>query len=234
MNQVLADSEKKIFILIPAFNEEKKIHSVISSVQEHGYPNILVVNDGSTDETGEVARKAGAEVLEMLMNRGQGAALSAGLDYLKENYDPDIVVTFDADGQHQAEDIKKIIAPLLENNADVVLGSRFLHPDSKVPATRKMILKAGVLFTNIVSGVNLSDTHNGLRAFGKKALDSIQISQRGMAHASEIIDEIGRKKLNYKEVPVRIVYSDYSRSKGQKSSNFAKLGLQFIINKISK
>jgi len=227
-------NEKKIYILIPAFNEEKRIHSVISSLEQHGYSNIFVVSDGSSDNTGEVAREAGAEVLEMLMNRGQGAALMTGIEYIRENYDPDIIVTFDADGQHQAEDIKNIIAPLLDGRADIVLGSRFLHSYSNVPFTRKMILKAGIFFTNLVSGVNLSDTHNGLRALGKKAIHSIQISQRGMAHASEIIDEIGQNKLKYEEAPVRIVYSDYSLSKGQKSSNFIKLGLKFIINKISR
>ena len=227
-------SDKKIYILIPAFNEEKKIHSVIASVRDHGYSNILVVNDGSSDKTGEFSREAGAEVLETLINRGQGAALSAGLEYLKETCDPDIIVTFDADGQHQAEDIKNIIAPLWDNSADIALGSRFLRPGGKIPLTRKIILKAGVLFTNLISGVNLSDTHNGLRALGRKAISSIHINQRGMAHASEIIDEIRRNKLKYKEVPVTIVYSDYSRAKGQKSSGFLKLGLKFIINKISK
>ena len=156
------------------------------------------------------------------------------MEYLKETCDPDIIVTFDADGQHQAEDIKNIIAPLWDNSADIALGSRFLRPGGKIPLTRKIILKAGVLFTNLISGVNLSDTHNGLRALGRKAISSIHINQRGMAHASEIIDEIRRNKLKYKEVPVTIVYSDYSRAKGQKSSGFLKLGLKFIINKISK
>jgi len=232
INQMETDA--KIHILIPAFNEEKKISSVVSSLRNQGYNKILVVNDGSRDETGSVARKAGAEVLEMPINRGQGAALSAGLEYLQEKQNPDIIVTFDADGQHQPEDIEKLVTPLLEDKADIVLGSRFLGTDSQVPLARKAVLKAGIVFTNLVSGVKLSDTHNGLRALGRKAIHSIRISQRGMTHASEIIDEIARHKLKYEEVPVEIIYSDYSKAKGQRTSGFLKLGLKFIINKLSK
>jgi glycosyltransferase involved in cell wall biosynthesis len=170
----------------------------------------------------------------MPINRGQGAALSAGLEYLQEKQNPDIIVTFDADGQHQPEDIEKLVTPLLEDKADIVLGSRFLGTDSQVPLARKAVLKAGIVFTNLVSGVKLSDTHNGLRALGRKAIHSIRISQRGMTHASEIIDEIARHKLKYEEVPVEIIYSDYSKAKGQRTSGFLKLGLKFIINKLSK
>jgi len=225
---------KKIFIVIPAYNEEKKIGSVIASLRKGGYSNILVVNDGSTDQTEEVAAKAGAEVLNMVINRGQGATLRAGIEYLRETAQPDAIVTFDADGQHRVEDIKNLVQPILNGEADITLGSRFLSRKSKIPLVKLLILKSGIIFTNISAGIKLTDTHNGLRALGKKAIENIRITQRKMEHASEIIDEITARKLRYKEVPVEIIYSDYSRQKGQKASEFMKIGLKVLIKKITK
>ena len=228
----MATEGKKIHILIPAYNEEKKIGSVIQSLKENGYHNILVVNDGSTDKTRQMAENHGAQVINLIMNRGQGAALRTGIEHLREMENPDIIVTFDADGQHRSEDIGKIIEPILKDEADIVLGSRFLDSHTRMPILRKAVLKMGVLFTNTVSSVRLTDTHNGFRALGRKAIDSIKITQRGMEHASEIIDEIRRNGWKFKEVPVEIIYSPYSRKKGQKNSGFMKIGLKVIIKKI--
>jgi glycosyltransferase involved in cell wall biosynthesis len=226
------NTSPRIFIVIPAYNEEEKISSVISSLREAGYENILVVNDGSRDGTAKTASETGAEVLNHIINRGQGAALRTGIEYLRETYSPDIIVTFDADGQHRVEDIEKIIKPIVEENVDIVIGSRFLEKKCNAPLLRRIILKAGIVFTNTISNIKLTDTHNGLRALGRKAIDSIEISHRGMEHASDIIDEITKKGLSYKEVPVEIIYSDYSLAKGQKSSNFMKMGIKIIIKKL--
>jgi len=223
--------DKKIYILIPAFNEDKKIGSVIKNLRSAGYHNILVVNDGSIDQTAEVARNVGAEVLNHIINRGQGAALRTGIEYLRETYNPDVIVTFDADGQHNERDIKKFIAPIVNGEADIVLGSRFLEEKSEIPFLRKKILKLGVIFTRFISNISLTDTHNGFRALGKKAIFKIEITQRGMEHASEIIDEIKKRGLSFKEVPVKITYSEYSKCKGQKNSNFVKIGFKTILKK---
>lgn len=223
----------KIFILIPAFNEENSINKVIKTLKKNGYHNIFVVNDGSKDETAKIARLAGAEVLSHIINRGQGAALQTGIEYLREVYNPDIIVTFDADGQHRADDIPKLIEPLLKNKVDIVLGSRFLDKKCNIPFIRKLILRAGVVFTNILCGINLTDTHNGFRALGRKAIDSIKISQRGMEHASNIIDEINKKKLRYQEVSTEIIYSDYSIKKGtNRNIHFIKMGIKILLKKI--
>lgn len=219
-----------MWILIPAYNEEKMIASVIGKLRSGGYSNILVVDDGSRDNTAKNAQKAGAEVLRHLINRGQGGALQTGLKYLAEEYNPDIIVTFDADGQHQVEDLSALIKPIQEGRADIVLGSRFLR-SCDIPVIRRIILKLGILFTNIVSHVHLTDTHNGLRAIGKKAYDSITITHRGMEHASDIIDEIQRKNLRYCECPVTIVYTEYSKMKGQSSLGFIKIGIKIILRK---
>lgn len=225
---------KKIYIVIPAFNESKKIGSVIIGLKNAGYNNILVVNDGSQDNTGQIALETGVKVISHIINRGQGAALQTGIEYLRETCQPDIIVTFDADGQHQPEDINLIIKPIIEEDYDIVLGSRFLNQRTSIPLLRRLILKAGILFTNLLSNVKLTDTHNGLRALGKKAINAIDISQRGMEHASEIIDQIKKKDLKYKEMPVTIVYTDYSKMKGQSSAQFVKIGTKVILKKFMK
>lgn len=227
-------SHKKIYIIIPAFNEGKVIRKTIASLQTAGYNNIIVIDDGSSDNTCAEAKSTGAEVLCHIINRGQGASLKTGIEYATETYSPDVIVTFDSDGQHRPEDLNRLIQPILDNSADIVLGSRFLNTETKVPLIRKIILKAGIFFTNITSRVKLTDTHNGLRAFGKKAIHSIKIPHRGMEHASDIIDSINKNNLRYKEIPVKILYTDYSINKGQASTGFIKMGIKIILHKILK
>ncbi len=226
------ENNAKIFIIVPAYNEEQRISQVINSLKQSGYSNILVVDDGSRDETKEEAFLAGAEVLSHIINRGQGAALRTGIEYLCETYNPDIIVTFDADGQHRTEDIQDIIAPIIRDEVDIVLGSRFLNKSSRIPFLRKIILKAGIFFTNVISNINLTDTHNGFRALNRKAANLIQITHRGMEHASEIVEEIKKRRLRYKEVPVEIIYSEYSQRKGQRASGFVKIGIKIILKKL--
>lgn len=224
---------KRVFILIPVFNEEEKIGSVITGLNNAGYYNILVVNDGSSDKTAEISRRFGAEVIDHLINRGQGAALRTGIEYLRENYDPDVIITFDGDGQHQVEDLRAVLKPVIDGECDIALGSRFLVKSNlQIPFFRQLILRGGIIFTNLVSSVVLTDTHNGLRALGRRAIATVNIRQRGMEHASEIIDEIQKYHLRYTEVPVTIVYSDYSLKKGQKNFNFWKIGIKFLIRKL--
>lgn len=230
----MSTTDKKIYIIIPAYNEAGKIGLVIADLKASGYNNILIVNDGSKDKTAETASGAGAEVLNHVINRGQGAALKTGITYLLQAYSPDVIVTFDADGQHQTADIKALIKPVLDNECDIALGSRFLDEKCNVSLSRKAILKAGIFFTNHISNIKLTDTHNGLRALGKLAIEKIRITHRGMEHASDIIDEITKHQLRYKEVPVKIIYTDYSKLKGQKSAGFIKMGLKIILNKLTR
>jgi glycosyltransferase involved in cell wall biosynthesis len=193
---------------------------------------VVVIDDGSSDETATVARKAGAIVLRHTLNRGQGAALQTGIDYALQR-GAEVIVTFDSDGQHQVEDVEALLAPVLEGRCDVALGSRFLSGESRVPLMRKFTLKLGILFTRLVSGIRVTDTHNGLRAFSREAATKIQIRQDRMAHASEILDEIAQLRLRYLEVPTRILYTDYARSKGQRSSAAFRIVWDFLIGKSS-
>lgn len=221
-----------VWIVVPAYNEATVIGSVIRDIRNAGFSNILVVDDGSRDDTQKHALKEGAEVLKHLINRGQGAALRSGLSFVSETYNPDIIVTFDADGQHQAKDIDALIQPIRENLADITLGSRFLDSGRNIPFLREMILRCAILFTNIVSHIQLTDTHNGFRALNRKAYRTIKIFHRGMEHASDIIDEISKNSLRYREVPVKITYSDYSIGKGQRTSSFLKMGVRILLKKM--
>ena len=222
---------KTPWIIIAAFREESVIGDVVRGVREK-YPQVIVVDDASGDATGQRAREAGATGLTHLINRGQGAALKTGIDFALSQ-GAEILVTFDADGQHHVEDIAPMIAPIEAGEVDVTLGSRFLRDGSNVPPLRKMVLHAGVIFTRMMSGLRVTDTHNGFRGFSRKAAETIRIVQDRMEHASEILDEIGRHHLSYKEVPVTITYSYYSKGKGQSNLGMFKIAMKYIAHKLS-
>ena len=218
----------KNYIVIAAYNEEKAIKNVLLNLKKY-CANIVVVDDGSCDSTFDIARQCQVEVLRHIINRGQGAALKTGIDYALKN-GADVVVTFDADGQMNPEEIKKVAMPVILRECDIVLGSRFLGK-TNISFFRKIILKLAVLFTYITSGVGLTDAHNGFRAISASALRKMDLRQDKMAHASEIINEIGRKNLKYKEVPVTVNYTEYSLKKGQKISGAFKIVLDLVFGK---
>lgn len=220
-----------IIVIIPALNEEQSIGSVLHELRKR-YQNIIVVDDGSDDRTSEISEKAGVTVLRHLINRGQGASLKTGITKALD-LGADIIVTFDADGQHSIDDIDNLITPIINNKCEVVLGSRFLENTAvNMPKFRRFILKSAVIFTQVVSRVKISDVHNGLRAFSRMAASKFRLRQDRMAHASEILDEIHRHKLSYIEVPVTISYTDYSTSKGQSSMAFGKILVKYLLGRI--
>jgi glycosyltransferase involved in cell wall biosynthesis len=216
----------KIFIVVPAYNEAAAIGAVISSLRAR-WPRVVVVDDGSRDATGAMAREAGATVLTHIVNRGQGAALQTGIQYALEQ-GAAVIVTFDSDGQHASEDLERLISPILDGTADVVLGSRFLGSAEGIPSTRKLLLQGAIFFTRLSSGLKVTDAHNGLRAFSRTAASQIQIELDRMAHASEILDQISRRRMRFVEVPVHIRYSEYSRAKGQSSLGALRVLFDYI------
>jgi glycosyltransferase involved in cell wall biosynthesis len=189
------------------------------------------VDDCSTDKTIEKIKGARVILLRHMLNLGQGAALQTGFDYAKVN-GIEVVVTFDSDGQFLATEIPSVLKPILKGKADVVLGSRFKGETINIPVLRKTILKLGILFTYVFSGIKLSDTHNGFKALNRIALDKIDITHDRMAHASEIIDEIARSGLRYVEVPVTVKYNAYSRFKGQGNANSLNIIMQLITQRM--
>lgn len=218
---------KKVWIIVPAYNEHKNIFGVIKSLQEHT-SNIVVVNDASKDRTKEIVQPLGVHLVNHMINRGQGAALQTGTEYaLRQG--AEIIVHFDADGQMLAKDIYRIIVPIIDQEAEIVFGSRFLMKKSQIPWTKKyLILKPAIFFNWFFTGIKLSDAHNGFRALSKKAAQAIRISQDGMAHASEILDMVRSNDLNFTEVPVEIVYNQY----GQKFTSGFKIVFDLLLARI--
>jgi glycosyltransferase involved in cell wall biosynthesis len=204
-------------VIVPAFNEAAVIGPGVRDLRNR-FANVVVVDDGSADATASAAFAAGAVVLQHALNAGQGAALQTGIDYALAN-GATYVATFDADGQHRVEDLVAMLAALQGGSHDIVLGSRFLGHAEGLPFVRRLVLKAAVLFTNLTTGLRLTDAHNGLRVMTARAARRLQIRQDGMAHASELIEQVGRLGLRYAEVPVTITYSEYSQAKGQRLSN---------------
>lgn len=203
----------RVVVVIAAYNEAPVIASVVADVRRASYPAV-VVDDGSTDATGEIAARAGAFVVTHPVNLGQGAALQTGLDFALAQ-GADVIVTFDADGQHRPADIAPLIAALAANKADYALGSRFLGGAVNLPGKRRLMLAAATRFTRLTTGLDLTDTHNGLRAMTRRGASRIRLKQNRMAHASEILHQIAQGGLAYVEVPVTIEYSAYSLGKGQ-------------------
>lgn len=224
------NSSGGVFIVVPAYNEAAAIHDVVRGLRSE-FRDVVVVDDGSRDSTAFEARRAGAAVLRHVVNRGQGAALQTGIEYaVREG--ADVVVTFDADGQHRVEDVDRLIAELDANDADVAIGSRFLDLRSNLPFFRRLTLRAAALFMRLTSGVALTDAHNGLRAIRRRAAQRIRLTIDGMAHASEFIDEIDRLKLRVVEVPVVIRYSEYSLGKGQSSIAAFRIAFDYLMKRI--
>jgi polyprenyl-phospho-N-acetylgalactosaminyl synthase len=208
-----------VWVVIPAYNENEAIRAVVQELLDHGH-HVVLVDDGSRSPLLDVVRGQAVHALRHAINLGQGAALQTGISYaLRQG--ASVIVTFDADGQHQCSDIPALIEPIVAGRADVVLGSRFREGGRAVRITRskRLVLKLAVAFTRATTGLPVTDTHNGLRALSRKAAEQIQITQNGMAHASQILQEIATQRLRVCEVPVTIVYTEYSVRKGQRLSN---------------
>lgn len=203
----------KTLIIVPAFNEAESICDVIADLKTCGYKDIVVIDDGSTDNSGKLASQSGAVILPHLINRGLGAALGTGFEYAKA-VNADITVTFDSDGQHRACDIEKLISPIITKKADVVIGSRMLNL-GKMPFDRKIINILANWLTFLFYGVKTTDSQSGLRAFNNKSLNLIQIKTDRMEVSSEILKEIKKNNLKFLEIPIMPIYSQYSRNKGQ-------------------
>lgn len=219
-------------IVIPAFNEAESIRAVVESVVDCGFETV-VVDDGSDDATTRRARAGGATVLQHVINRGYGAALTTGSEWaLQKGYD--IIVHFDADGQHDAREIAALIEPIRSGETDATIGSRFLGESRSMPWSRKLAIKLAIQFTRILSGILLTDAHNGFRAFSSTALQSLGCREDGMAYASEVVEKMARRHLRLQEVPVTVTYTDYSTAKGESNAAKLRVGLRFLWSKFKQ
>ncbi|MGA2218015.1 MAG: glycosyltransferase family 2 protein [Terracidiphilus sp.] len=222
-----------IFVVIPAYNEALALPATVAPLVKAGY-SVVVVDDGSTDSTRQTLEKLdGLHKLFHAVNLGQGAALQTGMQYARAS-GASIIVHFDSDGQHDPLQIPALVTPIAEGETDVVFGSRFLRPSDlkQIPSTKRVLLRGGRIVSGILTGLWLSDTHNGFRALSAAAADKIHLRENGFAHATEILDLVRIAKLRYVEVPTTIRYTSYSRAKGQRMSNAINILLDVLMRKL--
>lgn len=205
---------KKIFIVIPAYNEGKMIGKVIEDIKKEGFKNIIVVDDGSTDNTFAVAKK-GAIVIKHMFNCGKGAAVKTGMELAKK-LKADYVITFDGDGQHNPKDIKKIVEKL-NGGFEVILGNRFIKKN-RIPFFNRLGNFLANILTYLIYGLWVGDSQSGFRGYNKKALDKLELLSDQYDFDSEVIREIVHHQLKFCEVPIDVFYTPYSLSKRHKQN----------------
>lgn len=224
-------NKSNTYITIPLYNDEKMILKVIKSLQDNGYKNIVVVDDGSKDNGYDVVKKnTNVIIAKHIINRGQGAALQTGME-IAIGRGAKYIINFDSDGQHDVKDLERMLDTLIKGKYDIVLGSRFLQ-ENDIPLKKKILLKGAIIFTYLLSRIWLTDVHNGLRAMTSETAKKLNIQHDRMEHASEILDKIKILDLKYTEVPVTIHYTEYSMAKGQSVFNSINIAWRLILAKL--
>jgi len=230
--------KNNIAIILPAFNEAKVLRKTLTSLtnelkkDKNHHFTLIVIDDGSTDKTKSIASNIADVVLHHRINRGLGAALATGLEYVRRSKSFDYAITFDSDGQHNPKDIKKAILAL-NKGYDVVIGSRFLSKNHQFPKFRKLILQVSNLITFLFFHVWTTDSQSGFRGFNQKAINTIKIRTNKMEVSSEFFAEIKKNHLKFTEIPIKVKYTKYSLSKGQSNSN-SFLVLIKLLYKLAK
>ncbi len=224
----LSPRHEDAWLVIPLYNEASVVGQVVAEARQV-FPHVVCVDDASTDGSADRAREAGAVVVRHPFNLGQGAALQTGLRYVLEATDAAYLVTFDADGQHQVEDAAAMVRRARDEDLGVVFGSRFLDDRTRPGLLKKLVLKAAVWLTNQQTGMRLTDAHNGLRVLRRDAATALDLRQNRMAHATEIVLQLGRTGLPWAEHPVHVLYTEYSRRKGQSLINSVNILVDTLL-----
>jgi Glycosyltransferases involved in cell wall biogenesis len=219
-----------VWVVIPVYNEGAIFTHVLESLAVLPVTTV-VVDDGSNDGSGLVASMGASWIIRHGVNLGQGAALQTGIRFALSK-GADIIVTFDSDGQHDATDILALVSALGDYRADFALGSRFLGDAPGIPWTRRLVLKAGVIFTRLFSGISVTDTHNGLRAMTRRGAEALDLTLNRMEHASQVLDQVVTSGFKYVEVPVRIRYSQESLAKGQASTAALRMAAKLMVERL--
>lgn len=221
-------ADPRAWVVIPLYNEATVIGGVIESLKPH-FAHIVCVDDGSSDGSAAEAAAAGAHLVQHPVNLGQGAALQTGIDFALAHPECDYIVTFDADGQHRVEDALGMLQLARDEDVAIVFGSRFLDDRTNPGWMKKVILKTAVWVTNLTTSLKLTDAHNGLRVIRRDAAQGIELKQDRMAHATEIVLELGRTRLPWQEYPVELLYTDYSKAKGQSVLNSVNILVDLVV-----
>lgn len=218
----------RTWFVIPMYNEATVVGAVVADLRKE-FPNVVCIDDGSSDGSQEVARAAGAVVIQHPINLGQGAALQTGFEYALQDPELDCIVTFDADGQHRVEDARAMVERVRSGEAEIVLGSRFLDKRTKLPPAKRVVLKTAAIQSRLATGMDLTDAHNGLRAISPSVARRIHLTQNRMAHASELVHQLAKMQPRYVEHPVEIIYTDYSKAKGQSLLNAVNIVFELFF-----
>ena len=224
-------NNKNAYIIVLAYNESKEVLSMVLEQLLSTPFQVILVDDGSVEPVVNFPSER-IILARHPINLGQGAALQTGF-IVARNKNADYVITYDADGQHQPSDIYNLLEPLINDEADVTLGSRFLqegHHNAGI--VRRLMLFVARIINNFLTGLSLTDAHNGLRGLNKKALQKISLTENRMAHATEFIHKIKRYKLRYSEVPVHIFYNEYSKKKGQNFTDGFRVLFDIVLHKL--
>jgi len=221
----------RVFIALAAYNEATEIGSVIDDLHVHGYRDIVVCSDGSTDETAEISYRKGAITLEHPINRGAGAASKTAIDAALSQ-GADAIVLMDADGQHAASDVQKLVTALNEQKVDIAIGDR-MRNNSNMPFIRRIFNTIAGLITRALGGAAIRDTQSGFKAFTSAAARTIRIRSNDFEFCSEIVREIRYHKLSFAEIPIQVIYSDYSQSKGQSFYRGIRTAWRLFVRSIS-
>lgn len=219
---------KLTVVAIPIFNEAQVLDSVLSSVLSV-FPNVLCIDDGSSDGSADLVRKRGVRIISHCLNIGQGGALQTAFSIIAMEKQFKYLVTLDADGQHDPLDAKRMILDLVKSNTDVVFASRFSGKNVQgIPLIKRVMLRSVVKINRYLTDMDLTDTHNGLRAIKVSAAANLQLVHFGMAHATELVSKVLQSGLRYREISVDIAYTPYSKSKGQSVFNSVNILFDFL------
>ncbi len=220
--------KKNIFVVIPAFNEEGSIASVVAGAKKHS--KVIVVDDGSDDDTASIAERSGAFVLRHVVNRGVGAATWTGVLYALRD-GADVVVTLDGDCQHDPADIVDVAKPVIEGDADVVIGSRFKGKHWTMPWKKRIgnfILNQITYWLYRIEG---TDTQSGFRAYSRLAIKKIRITVDGYGYCSEVVGEIAKHSLRLEEIPIATVYID--KFKGTRTWDGIEILADLVLKRLA-
>lgn len=218
--------KSSVVIVIPSYNEGDRITQVVKSIKQKGYHSIVVVDDGSIDDSMESIKKYEVTVLHHLVNRGAGAATETGLKYCREVLNADIVVMIDADTQHEVDDISKLIETHIEQQADITIGNRFIEHNENIPFKNWFFNQIANIITSIFAGKKVFDSQSGFKVFNNKALHSVILEQDKYEHCSEIFIKGHEHNLKIIDVPIRVYYPTEIKDKGQHFFS----GIRTLIN----
>ena len=209
---------KDIYVIVPAFNEQNVIKDIINNLLKD-FSNVIVINDGSNDKTLETINDLDIKILNHEINLGVGAAVQTGFDYVSNIPDAKAVITFDADGQHLVDDAVAMAKEIMICDEGIIFGTRFPKHSKNIPMVKRIVLKLIAKITDLVTGVSLSDAHNGLKAYKVSIIKELELQFSSYSYESELITQVAKKKIDYKEMPTDIKYTSYSIKKGQKLLN---------------